>query len=115
MSTQLAVIGKDEVETRRGLENLPEGTWFEFSQNNSGGYFTLPGHHVFILANSEEEAWDTLRAQPGYTDSYCACCGERWYSPYKHDKAGVIASITGSMKFSLMFHTGNIPVYAFIT
>jgi hypothetical protein len=55
--------------------------WYMFSQNNSRGHFTPPGIHVYVLAVSKEHAISKLEEQPGFTRSYCSCCGSRWYEP----------------------------------
>jgi len=59
---------------------IPDGPWFFFDQNNSGGYFTPPARNVLIAADSMEEARERLEAQDGYTSAYCECCGGRWYA-----------------------------------
>lgn len=60
--------------------------WFEFDQNNSGGYYVednVQGATVFVQAASATEAtlfiWDQLN------HSYCRCCGERWSEPWNDD------------------------------
>jgi len=59
---------------------IPDGPWFFFDQNNSGGYFTGPARNVLIAADTMEAARERLEAQEGYTSSYCSCCGARWYA-----------------------------------
>ena len=66
--------------------------WFEFSQNNSGGSFTIRpeygiGPVVWIEANDAEDACE--RAQNigiyfnGVEDGMdCECCGDRWHRPW---------------------------------
>lgn len=64
-------------------------SWFEYSQNNSGGSFDVDQfvtHRVFVEADSLEEA---IRIGIGlgiYFDGCengmdCSCCGDRWYEP----------------------------------
>jgi hypothetical protein len=55
------------------------GKWFEFDQNNSGGYFRGPAKRVFIEAADSEAAYTILSEQEDFTTSYCGCCGHRWY------------------------------------
>ena len=61
--------------------NIIEGKYWYFYQNNSGGYITPPAANVIVRADTAEEAETLLRKQEGYTDTYCECCGPRWYSP----------------------------------
>lgn len=58
---------------------ISEGKWFEFSQNNSGGYYLGPAKYVFIQADDSDAAYAILSEQEGFSTSYCECCGERWY------------------------------------
>ena len=76
-------------------EQLPEGRkYFFYRQNNSGGYLAGPALNVVIAAESEEESDAILSRQPGYTSSYCNCCGERWYAS-ELVRAGVIGHLFG--------------------
>lgn len=55
--------------------------FYHFRQNNSGGYFTRPAHHVYVEADNEEQAVEVFTSIDGvYLDSYrdCSCCGSRW-------------------------------------
>jgi hypothetical protein len=61
--------------------------FFYFSQNNSGGTFMLTDnltHHVFIEADTPDEANEVFRELGGYFNGCsdgrdCPCCGDRWY------------------------------------
>lgn len=63
--------------------------YYSFSQNNSGGSFTIDKERgltveVVVEANSPEEANDRFEEIGGYFDGVdddrdCDCCGDRWY------------------------------------
>ena len=64
--------------------------WFEFSQNNSGGYFIDNDdvcETVFIQARSAYEALNMAKFLFEPYSEYCGCCGERW-SYYVDDSDG---------------------------
>lgn len=60
--------------------------WFEFSQNNSGGYFDVDDkvcHRLFIEAESFDDAVEKAEELGCYWDGVdkgidCSCCGDRW-------------------------------------
>lgn len=57
--------------------------WYEFDQNNSGGYFKrndFVSDLVFIQAMSEKQAEAIMRdfIDKAGAWGYCECCGERW-------------------------------------
>jgi hypothetical protein len=58
-------------------------TFYKFSQNNSGGVFLGPAIHVFVEADSPEEANDIAGWHGIYFDDDgeidCDCCGSRWF------------------------------------
>lgn len=64
--------------------------FFEFSQNNSGGSFTVDEklcHRLFIEADSYEEAVDKAENLGCYWNGVdegmdCSCCGDRWHQPF---------------------------------
>lgn len=65
------------------MENL---YWYEFSQNNSGGYFKVDDkvcHRLFIEAHDSNEAISKAEELGCYWDGVekgidCSCCGDRW-------------------------------------
>jgi hypothetical protein len=69
--------------------------WYEFSQNNSGGSFTIDprdglGPRVWIEAESADDANDRAESLGIYFNGCdreidCDCCGDRWYSQYRND------------------------------
>lgn len=70
-----------------------ETKFYEFSQNNSGGYFVENDtfgicEYVIIEAISAKAAWHKLE-EIGENVSelfdYCPCCGERWSSPFEDE------------------------------
>lgn len=74
------------------LEHMPEGPWFHFRQNNSGGFFIGP-KNVIILAADEKAAWERLRGMEDYSAEACSCCGARWYGE-ESTKAEIIERLT---------------------
>ncbi len=59
------------------MENLK---WFEFRQNNSGGYFEDNENvceYVLIQAKSAASAISKAEEMMDNSDS-CPCCGDRW-------------------------------------
>ena len=56
--------------------------WFEFDQNNSGGYYIendVVGSKIFVQAPSAKEACDIAAELTEPYSEYCECCGERWW------------------------------------
>lgn len=64
--------------------------FFHYSQNNSGGSFTGPAHHVIVEATSAERA-DSIAEYNGIyfdgcdTGQDCDCCGNRWSRAWPND------------------------------
>lgn len=64
--------------------------WYEFTQNNSGGHFTVDDkvcHRVFIQSTDLDSACTFAESLGiyfnGVDDGHdCECCGDRWYKPY---------------------------------
>lgn len=58
--------------------------FYEYDQNNSGGFFIEPATAVYVEADSAEEA-DRIAERHGvYFDGVvdgmdCGCCGDRWW------------------------------------
>lgn len=62
--------------------------WYNYRQNNSGGYFKPPAIHVSIEAPALDIA-QTIALRHGvsiYDSDYCECCGLRWKEPKESDK-----------------------------
>lgn len=65
-------------------------TWYEYRQNNSGGFFNYDPKNglsvkVYIEADSVREADERARSLGMYFDGVedgadCSCCGNRWPS-----------------------------------
>lgn len=56
--------------------------WFEFDQNNSGGFYIendVVGSRVFVQAPSAEEASNIAAELTEPYSEFCECCGERWW------------------------------------
>lgn len=56
--------------------------YFTYNQNNSGGYFIRNDEvadYVIIQASSAKEADEKMSDISYDHDSYCQCCGERWW------------------------------------
>lgn len=65
--------------------------FYEYDQNNSGGFWKLPAISVIIEASSPEEANKIAQENGVYFDDKwddCpSCCGSRWYdAPYIHNQ-----------------------------
>ncbi|WYN05127.1 hypothetical protein ISREJYDI_CDS0166 [Pseudomonas phage UNO-G1W1] len=61
--------------------------WYEFDQNNSGGYFErddFVSDVVFVQAMNAEQAEQIMTdlIDKAHAWNYCECCGERWYFGY---------------------------------
>ena len=58
--------------------------WFHFRQNNSGGYFRKPAIHIFVEADTAEQANEVAASIEGVyfhgvsSGIDCDCCGDRW-------------------------------------
>lgn len=72
------------------MEKMPPTIWWEFHQNNSGGYYTKPAMKVFVAAETQDEAYEKLSATEGFTTEFCDCCGERWGSAWEVDDLNVL-------------------------
>lgn len=62
--------------------------WYQFDQNNSGGYFNRDeffGDVVFIQATSASEANEIFTNAGAYDQGWCECCGDRWYPVSSYD------------------------------
>ena len=60
-----------------------ETKFYEFDQNNSGGYFDVDENvcsSVIIEAQNEDEAIDILERITGDQSPSCPCCEDRWSS-----------------------------------
>ncbi|MED2979537.1 hypothetical protein P4284_23020 [Bacillus swezeyi] len=68
-------------------------TFYNYDQNNSGGFFEVNEklcHRLFIEAESREEADDIAESLGVYWAGIekgldCPCCGDRWYGASKVD------------------------------
>ena len=64
--------------------------FYEFNQNNSGGYFVENDtlcHRLFIEADNVKEAINKAEELGCYWDGVasgidCSCCGDRWHEPW---------------------------------
>lgn len=62
--------------------------YFTYTQNNSGGSFTLPAKYVIVWAKNADEANDKAEEAGLYFDGCssgfdCSCCGDRWYRSWE--------------------------------
>ena len=71
---------------------MTDAKFYEFYQNNSGGYFdTSVPLCLWVEASSAEEACAIAEEHGVYFDGVdkgidCECCGDRWYSPLDQPK-----------------------------
>ena len=59
--------------------------FFEFSQNNSGGFFDVDDnvcHNVVIEANDKNHAISIFAPMIENQSHSCPCCGDRWMPEY---------------------------------
>jgi hypothetical protein len=59
--------------------------FFEFKQNNSGGYFDVDDkvcNRVVVEADSLQEAIDIMEPMVENQSGSCPCCGDRWSLSY---------------------------------
>lgn len=66
------------------LTKIEGALWYEYDQNNSGGYFErddFVADVVYVQARSAREAESIIRELIDGADAwnFCDCCGERWY------------------------------------
>jgi hypothetical protein len=61
--------------------------FYEFNQNNSGGYFDGPAEFVIVEADNSNEANDIAKSLGLYFDGVgdCQCCGNRWHKAWGDD------------------------------
>lgn len=64
--------------------------WFEFHQNNSGGYHTGPAISVIVEAPNADTANAIVQLHDVYFDGCadgrdCDCCGDRWSTLWRED------------------------------
>jgi hypothetical protein len=63
--------------------------WYEYSQNNSGGFLLEPAENLYVQAYTAKEADEVAESFGVYEDwefeSDCDCCGVRWTfnAPYE--------------------------------
>lgn len=65
------------------LVKIEGALWYEFDQNNSGGYFKrgdCVSDLVFVQAMNPDHAEDIMRdlIDKDNAWNWCECCGERW-------------------------------------
>lgn len=84
-------------------------TWYNFSQNNSGGRFDIDdeigiGPQVWIEADDENRAVQKALSLGVYFNGVhdgmdCPCCGDRWHYPWDgHNKPSI------NYMFDFMWH-----------
>jgi len=57
--------------------------WFDYTQNNSGGYWCGPNHVIVqavnaAMANAAAESFAGVYFDGCSTGVDCSCCGDRW-------------------------------------
>lgn len=85
--------------------------WYQFSQNNSGGFHTGPALEVWVEADSADEANARFLTVDGcyFDENYsidCDCCGTRWYPQWSDDG---VAEIEPVSKWMLSWVTDTVP------
>lgn len=85
----LQLYTTEELQNEINKRNMKTASWYEFSQNNSGGSFTENDkvtHRVFIQAMSLKDCLSKAESIGIYFNGCdsgrdCSCCGDRWYQP----------------------------------
>ena len=87
MGTTDVMDAIQEIVMAKGPQLPAEPRWYEFDQNNSGGFFKGPAHKVWVQALSVEEACTVAEDHGLYFGGAgdCSCCGDRWSSPWRDD------------------------------
>ena len=75
--------------------------WFEFNQNNSGGWFVVDKNlceRLYIQAESQAESIAIAETLGVYFNGVeneidCGCCGDRWYTPIENKEQERIEEI----------------------
>jgi hypothetical protein len=80
----------EKVEASKSVEDVKNSGLYEYSQNNSGGSFTVDDEvtiRVYIEADSAGEANRKAEEFGIYFDGYgdCPCCGNRWQEASEPD------------------------------
>lgn len=91
--------------------------WFEYDQNNSGGYFIrndTVADKIFIEAENADTAnCKAIDITEDYSD-FCECCGERW-SFHNDDNDGTDEPMIYNTKvrdgFGSFYHDGYILLH----
>ena len=88
--------------------------FYHFRQNNSGGDFTIDdiigiGPHVYIQANSVEEAMERAEKLGIYFNGCdsgrdCSCCGDRWSEPWDSDASDLVVIDDLVREYFFMWH-----------
>lgn len=84
---------------------MKTGKFYNFDQNNSGGYFINNDENgvceeVIIEAESAKKAWEKLNEIGNKVDGFfdfCNCCGERWYNYLSDDEGTTSPMIYGEL------------------
>lgn len=73
--------------------------FFHYSQNNSGGSFSPPAHHIIVEASTPIQANSRAKSEAGLYfdgDGDCPCCGPRWSEVWDEDEGDPTPQIYGS-------------------
>lgn len=85
------------------MKRTIETKFWNFSQNNSGGYFVSDEiygvcEEIIVEAQTSDEAWSRLESigenVSGFWNS-CSCCGDRWSNWLDDDDGEDVPSIYG--------------------
>lgn len=92
--------------------------WYNFTQNNSGGYFDVDDkvcHRLFIEAESFDDAIKKAEELGCYWDGVnkgidCSCCGDRWSIMRDNNPINIEKYATEGWRGRIKFR--NIEEYA---
>ena len=102
------------------MKRTIETRFFHFSQNNTGGTWSGPAHHVIIEAANPEEANRIAEEDVGLYFNGCAsgmdceCCGDRWSELWESEKGDAEPLVYGTKPQELAQRDSWIREFAFI-
>lgn len=68
--------------------------FYNYPQNNSGGYLVPPAQEIIIEADSAEEA-NRIFYDLDLDHVFCSCCGERWYPCWDNEGGTETPQLSG--------------------
>lgn len=96
-------------------------SFFNFRQNNSGGFWTGPAINLIVEASTEEEANRIAESHGVYFDGSndCPCCGSRWSETWEETpspmiyRTSITENIEDTRKWGNLYKQRGVP-YAMV-